>query len=50
MAAGRLLSVNSCERIVVDAYKLQDFKAPSKTELQWPFEVVDIGRRVYHQI
>ena len=44
MAAGRLLQTNSRDRLVVDAYRIQNIKFDGS----WPFEVVDISERVYH--
>jgi hypothetical protein len=49
MIAGTLVNTTtSSDRIIVDAHRLQYFKTPSKNELTWPFEVVDISQRVYH--
>ncbi|CAF1424173.1 unnamed protein product [Adineta ricciae] len=48
MAVGKLVSATSSDRLIIDLYKLQCFKTVTKTELQWPFEIVDITRRVYH--
>ena len=48
MAVGKLVSATSSDRLIIDLYKLQCFKTVTKTKLQWPFEIVDIPRRVYH--
>ncbi len=48
MTAGKLINTNSSDRIIVDAYRIQCFKTPSKNVLTWPFEVIDISQRVYH--
>jgi hypothetical protein len=50
MVAGKLLNPTSSDRIIVDLYKIQCFKTFTKNELNWPYEVIDISQRVYHQI
>ena len=46
--AGRLLTANLSDRIVIDAYKIESLKTYSPHELNWPYEVIDISQRVYH--
>ena len=49
IVAGRLLNGNLSDRAVIDVYKIESLKTISPHELNWPYEVIDISQRVYHQ-
>ncbi|CAF0976086.1 unnamed protein product, partial [Didymodactylos carnosus] len=52
MVAGKLLSIGdslaSTSPVILDAYKIQCINDLPKTEIIWPYEVIDIHQQVYY--